>query len=73
MVGITSIPDGSTLMLVGDWFQNSGSDWKVVCYFKSADGVFFRKSLPIDLLPALTVGKTYPLTDIVNHKTGFTS
>lgn len=73
MVSITQIPDGSKLMLIGDWFQNPGGDWQVVCYFKESSGSYFRKSLPIDLLPALTVGKTYPLTDTVNHKTGFTS
>jgi len=71
MVGITQIPDGSTLMLVGDWFQKPGEDWKVVCYFKRADGSCFRKSLPIDLLPALTVGKAYSTTDPINHKPGF--
>lgn len=73
MVSITQIPDGSKLMLIGDWFQNPGGYWQVVCYFKESSGSYFRKSLPIDLLPALTVGKTYPLTDTVNHKTGFTS
>jgi hypothetical protein len=73
MVSITQIPDGSKLMLIGDWFQNPGGDWQVVCYFKEASGSYFRKPLPIDLLPALTVGKTYPLTEAVNHKTGFTS
>ncbi|PCI51633.1 MAG: hypothetical protein COB45_14235 [Gammaproteobacteria bacterium] len=73
MIGITQIPDGSTLMLIGDWFQNPGEGWKVVCYFKMSNGSYFRKSLPIDLLPALTVGKTYPLIDTVNHKIGFTS
>ncbi|WP_193038961.1 hypothetical protein [Pseudoalteromonas nigrifaciens] len=73
MVSITQIPDGSKLMLIGDWFQNPGGDWQVVCYFNEPNGSYFRKSLPIDLLPALTVGKTYPLTEAVNHKTGFTS
>lgn len=73
MVSITQIPDGSKLMLIGDWFQNPGGEWQVVCYFKESSGSYFRKSLPIDLLPALTVGKTYPLTEAVNHKTGFTS
>ena len=73
MVSITQIPNGSKLMLIGDWFQNPGGDWQVVCYFKEPSGRYFRKSLPIDLLPALTVGKTYPITDTVNYKTGFTS
>ena len=70
MVSFTDIPDESKLMLIGDWFQSS-SKWKVVCYFQKKDKSYFRKSLPIDLLPALITGKTYPATSHTNNQTGY--
>jgi hypothetical protein len=70
MVSFTDIPDESKLMLIGDWFQ-SPSGWKVVCYFQNQNKSYFRKPLPIDLLPALITGKTYPATSHTNNQTGY--
>ena len=70
MISFTDIPDESKLVLIGDWFQSS-KGWQVVCYFQKKNKSYFRKPLPIDLLPALITGKTYPAISNANNQTGY--
>ena len=57
---LRSLPSGSKLILIGDWFRNPGQGWQVVCYFLNKNKEPFRKKMPIDLLPALIPGTEYP-------------
>lgn len=59
-IGIRGIPKGSKLILLGDWYRKSGADWRIVCYFLYQEKETFRKSLPVDLLPTLAAGTTFP-------------
>lgn len=71
-IGIRGIPKESKLILLGDWYQNPGQEWKVICYFYRDDLGYFRKGLPIDLLPALVPGTVFPRTSTENKAQGWT-
>ncbi|MFA0809719.1 Tn7-like element transposition protein TnsE [Microbulbifer epialgicus] len=71
-IGIRGVPKGSKLMVLGDWYRKAGQEWRVVCYFHNQEKGDFRKSLPIDYLPALTPGKIFPMTSIENKAQGWT-
>ncbi|WP_100642544.1 Tn7-like element transposition protein TnsE [Alteromonas facilis] len=71
-IGIRGIPKGSKLLLLGDWFQKPGQEWRVVCYFHNKEMGNIRRSLPIDLLPALTPGTVFPRTSTENKAQGWT-
>lgn len=71
-IGIRGIPKESKLLILGDWYQNPGKGWKVVCYFHNLELGYFRKALPVDLLPALIAGIVYPRTSIENKALGWT-
>ena len=45
-IGIRGIPKESKLLLLGDWYQKPGKEWRVVCYFHNKDSGNIRKSLP---------------------------
>lgn len=59
-------------MMIGDWFRKPGKGWFVTCYFVDTNNQTFRKGVPIDLLPALTTGTTYPRVSIENKAKGYT-
>ena len=69
-IGIRGIPKESKLILLGDWYQNPGQEWKIICYFYRDDLGYFRKGLPIDLLPALVPGTVFPRTSTENKAQG---
>lgn len=71
-IGIRGIPKESKLILLGDWYQNPGQEWKVICYFYRDDLGYFRKGLPIDLLPALVPGTVFPRISTENKAQGWT-
>ncbi|WP_028880443.1 hypothetical protein [Terasakiella pusilla] len=71
-IGIRGIPKGSKLMLLGDWYRRPGNNWRVVCYFYSKHLGYFRKALPIDLLPTLILGNLFPRTISENEAKGWT-
>ena len=71
-IGIRGIPKESKLILLGDWYQNPGQEWKIICYFYRDDLGYFRKGLPIDLLPALVPGTVFPRTSTENKAQGWT-
>ena len=71
-ISIANVPTGSKLMMVGDWFRKPGKGWFVTCYFVDTNNQTFRKGVPIDLLPALTTGTTYPRTSTENKAKGYT-
>ncbi len=71
-ISLSNIPQGSKLILLGDWYRRPGSGWHVVCYFLSRDMRSFRKQLPVDLLPALTPGTDFPRVSITNKAKGYT-
>lgn len=71
-IGISGIPKGSKLILLGDWYRKLGNDWHVVCYFWHGEEGEFRKSLPIDMLPTLTAGTKFPRELIENFAQGWT-
>lgn len=71
-IGIRGIPKESKLLILGDWYQNPGDDWKVVCYFHNQELGYFRKALPVDLLPALIPGTVFPRTSTANKAQGWT-
>lgn len=71
-IGIRGIPNESKLLILGDWYQNSGGVWKVVCYFHNKKFGHFRKALPVDLLPALVPGTVFPRTTTSNNAQGLT-
>ncbi|MEW9799492.1 hypothetical protein [Alteromonas sp. CYL-A6] len=71
-IGIRGIPKESKLLLLGDWYQKPGKEWRVVCYFHNKDTGDIRRSLPIDLLPALTPGTVFPRTSTENKAQGWT-
>ena len=73
MVGISEVPNGSTLLYIGDWYKTESGGWKVVCYFTDIKGVLYRHPLPVDLLPLLIVGETYPLGNTENTRKVYTS
>nr|WP_315476476.1 hypothetical protein [uncultured Undibacterium sp.] len=72
-IGIRGIPKESKLLILGDWYRKPGQEWKVVCYFHSQELGNFRKELPVDLLPALTIGATYPRSSTENKAQGWTA
>lgn len=59
-------------MMIGDWFRKPGKGWHVTCYFTNAENQIIRKGVPVDLLPALTTGTTYPRTSTENKAKGYT-
>lgn len=69
---LSSVPEGSKLILMGDWFRNPGQRWHVVCYFSDAEKKVFRKPLPVDLIPALTLGASFPRTSCDNDRKRYT-
>lgn len=71
-IGIRRIPKKSKLLVLGDWYQKPGQEWKVVCYFHSQELGNFRKALPVDLLPALTTGTVFPRISTENKAQGWT-
>ncbi len=71
-ISIANIPKGSKLMMLGDWYLKPGCGWYVSCYFTNPNKELIRKGLPIDLLPALTTGTTYPRTSVENKVKGYT-
>lgn len=70
-VGIRSIPRGSKLVLLGDWYRKPGHDWQVVCYFWHDEMHSIRRPLPIDMLPTLTAGTRFPRDSIENVAQGW--
>ena len=71
-VGISSIPRGSKLVLLGDWYRTNGHDWQVDCYFWHDEKHTICKSLPIDMLPTLVAGTKFPRETIENIARGWT-
>lgn len=71
-IGIRGIPTESKLLILGDWYQKPREEWKVVCYFHNQELGYFRKALPIDLLPALRPGTVFPRTSTDNKAQGWT-
>jgi hypothetical protein len=71
-IGIRGIPKDSKLLILGDWFEKGGTEWKVVCYFHSHKLGYFRRALPIDLLPALIPGVVFPRSSTENKAQGWT-
>lgn len=59
-------------MLLGNWYRKPGAGWYVTCYFTDTENTLFRKGVPVDLLPALTTGTTYPRTSVENLARGYT-
>ncbi|MEQ1543620.1 Tn7-like element transposition protein TnsE [Methyloglobulus sp.] len=70
-ITFTNIPKGSKLILMGDFFRTPGEDWRVTCYFLANRNKPFRKAMPVDLLPALSVGSIYPRATDVNAAHGY--
>ena len=70
-IRLSGIPEGSKLILVGDWYKTPGNDWHVACYFSDEDNRPFKKDLPVDLLPALVPGSVYPGTSDENTVKGY--
>ena len=71
-VGISGIPKGSKLILLGDWYRMPGDDWLVDCYFLHDEKHTICKSLPIDMLPTLVAGTKFPRETIENVAQGWT-
>ena len=71
-VRLSGIPNGSKLVLIGDWYKKPGNDWYVACYFSGGDQRPFNKGFPVDLLPALIPGTVYPRTSAKNEAKGYT-
>ncbi|WP_421781250.1 hypothetical protein [Kiloniella litopenaei] len=71
-ISIRGIPKNSKLMLLGDWYRKPGNNWRVVCYFYSKHLGYFRKSLPVDMLPTLILGTQFPKTASKNEIKGWT-
>lgn len=71
-ISLRGIPKGSKLILLGDWYRKAGNDWKVVCYFWHDEEGTIRRSLPIDMLPTLTVGSKFPRETLENVAQGWT-
>lgn len=66
-----NIPAGAKLILLGNFYRRHNSDWRVVAYFFTAEGEQIRRNFPIEALPALVVGATYPLTESENGQRGY--
>lgn len=66
-----NIPAGAKLILLGNFYRRHNSDWRVVAYFFTAEGKQIRRNFPIEALPALVVGATYPLTEAENGQRGY--
>lgn len=71
-ISLNSVPQGSKLILVGDWYIKPGEGWYVACYFLNEDHQPFRRGFPVDLLPALIPGTVYPRTASQNEAKGYT-
>lgn len=71
-ISIRGIPKDAKLLVLGDWYRNPEQDWKVVCYFHSQEQGFFRRALPVDLLPALVTGTVFPRSSTENKAQGWT-
>ncbi|WP_370980060.1 Tn7-like element transposition protein TnsE [Agaribacterium sp. ZY112] len=71
-ISLKNIPTDSKLLILGDWFRRPGEGWKVVCYFHNKEKGHFRKSFPIDLLPLLISGLTFPTNSKANKTQGWT-
>ena len=71
-IRLSGIPEGSKLILIGDWYKKSGNYWYVTCYFSVEGQRPFSKGLPVDLLPALIPGTVYPSTSTENKAKGYT-
>jgi len=59
-ISIGDIPKNSKLILLGDWFRKFGDEWCIDCYFWNSGRQTFRQLLPVDFLPMLTAGATFP-------------
>lgn len=70
-IAFSNIPKGSRLIVIGDLFRKPGEDWQVACYFLNPGNKPFRKAMPVDLLPALTVGSSYPRSIYGNEASGY--
>ena len=70
-IKLSGIPEGSKLVLIGDWYKTPGNDWHVACYFSDEDNRPFKEDLPVDLLPALVPGTVYPGTSDENTAKGY--
>ena len=71
-ISLSGIPEGSKLILIGDWYKKPGNDWYVTCYFSVEGQRPFSKGLPVDLLPFLIPGTGYPRTSTENEAKGYT-
>lgn len=71
-IGIRGIPKGSKLLILGDWYQKPGEEWKVVCYFHNTELGYIRRALPVDLVPALIPGTVFPRTYTESKAQGWT-
>lgn len=46
---------------MGDLYrENNGEGWKIACYFVTTEKETIRRGFPIEMLPMLTCGATYP-------------
>ncbi|MGO0309644.1 Tn7-like element transposition protein TnsE [Endozoicomonas acroporae] len=71
-IGIRGVSKGSRLVLLGDWYFKPGQGWFVVCYFFNQEGKPYRQSFPVDLLPGLIPGMTYPASINQYETSGYT-
>lgn len=71
-ITVTHIPEGSKLIVLGNFCRAPGEGWKVACYFLDEQKKSFRKDLPVDLLPTLIPGAVFPLFSTENKAAGYT-
>ncbi|OUS06489.1 hypothetical protein A9Q81_02875 [Gammaproteobacteria bacterium 42_54_T18] len=66
------IPSNSKLIMLGDLYKKPHQGWKIVTNFNLDNGDQIRKSFPIEVLPALFLGRLYPPKGNYWKRTGFT-
>jgi len=69
---LKKIPNNSKLLLIGDLFKQKNREWRIIGYYLTEDRRIISHSVPIDALPILTMGSTFPLNDTNRVLNGFT-
>lgn len=57
---------------MGDLYrENNGEGWKIACYFVTPENETIRRGFPIEMLPMLTCGATYPSNLATSDSLGY--
>lgn len=71
-ISLSHLPNGSKLVILGNFCKVPGEGWKVACYFLDEQKNSFRKDLPVELLPTLIPGAVFAQFPTENKAAGYT-